>query len=46
MFTSDAHLCWTVGGTVVRKGKRLLRRYLGEMTVTSRRIIWLLENRP
>ena len=28
VFTSDAHLCLTVGGTVVRRGERSLRRHL------------------
>ena len=28
MFTSDVHLCLTVGGTVVRRGERPLRRHL------------------
>ena len=37
MFTSDVHLCLTVGGTVVRRGKRPLRRHLGEITMPSRR---------
>ena len=32
MFTSDVYLCLTVGGTVVRRGERPLRRHLGEMT--------------
>ena len=36
MFTSDVHLCLTVGGTVVRRGERPLRRHLGEITMPSR----------
>ena len=36
MFTSDVHLCLTVGGTVVRRGERPLRRHLGEITMSSR----------
>ena len=36
MFTSDVHLCLTVGGTVVRRGERPLRRHLGEITKPSR----------
>ena len=36
MFTSDVHLCLTVGGTVVRRGERPLRRRLGEITKPSR----------
>ena len=36
MFTSDVHLCLTVGGTVVRRGERPLRRHLGEETKSSR----------
>ena len=36
MFTSDAHLCLTVGGTVVRRGERPLRRHLGEVTKPGR----------
>ena len=26
------HLCLTIGGTVVRRGERPFRRYLGEIT--------------
>ena len=33
---SDLHLCLTVGGTVVRRGERPLRRHLGEITMPSR----------
>ena len=33
MFTSDVHLCLSVGGTVVRRGERLLRRHLGDITI-------------
>ena len=36
MFTSDAHLCLTVGGTVVRRGERPLRRHLVEVTKPGR----------
>ena len=36
MFTSDVHLCLTVGGTVVRRGERPLRRHLGEVTKPNR----------
>ena len=36
VFTSDVHLCLTVGGTVVRRGERLLRKHLGEVTKPSR----------
>ena len=36
MFTSDVHLCLNVGGTVVRRGERPLRRHLGEETKSSR----------
>ena len=36
MFTSDVHLCSSVGGTVVRRGERLLRRHLGDITKPSR----------
>ena len=36
MFTSDVHLCLTVGGSVVRRGERPLRRHLGEITMPSR----------
>ena len=36
MFTSDVHLCLTVGGTVVRRGERPLRRHLGEITLPSK----------
>ena len=28
VFTSDVHLCLTVGSTAVRRGERLLRRHL------------------
>ena len=35
MFTSDVHLCLTVGGTVVRRGERPLRRHLGEVTLRT-----------
>ena len=30
------HLCLTVGGTVVRRGERLLRRHLAEVTKPSK----------
>ena len=33
MFTSGVHLCLTVGGTVVRRGEKPLRRHLGEITM-------------
>ena len=33
----DVHLYLTVGGTVVRRGERPLRRHLGEITMPSRR---------
>ena len=36
VFTSDVHLCLTVGGTVVRRGKRPLTGHLGEVTKPSR----------
>ena len=36
MFTSDVHLCLSVGGTVVRRGERLLRRHFGEITMPIR----------
>ena len=36
VFTSDVHLCLTVGGTVVRRGERPLRRHLGEVNKPSR----------
>ena len=36
VFTNDVHLCLTVGGTVVRRGERPLRRHLGEVTKPSR----------
>ena len=36
VFTSDVHLCLTVGGTVVRRRERPLRRHLGEVTKPSR----------
>ena len=36
MFTSDVHLCLTVGGTEVRRGERLLRTHLREVTKPSR----------
>ena len=29
------HLCLTIGGTVVRRGERPLRRHLGEVTMPS-----------
>ena len=34
--SSDVHLCLTVGGTVVRRGERLLRRHFREVTKSSR----------
>ena len=36
MFTSDVHLCLTVGGTVVRRGERPSRRQYGEVTKPSK----------
>ena len=36
VFTNDVHLRLTVGGPVVRRGERLLRRHLGERTKPSR----------
>ena len=30
------HLCLTVAGTVIRRGERLLRRHLGEVTKPNR----------
>ena len=36
MFTSEVHLCMSVGGTVVTRGERPLRRHLGEITMPSR----------
>ena len=36
MFTSDVHLCLSVGDTVVRRGERLLRRHLREVIKPSR----------
>ena len=36
MFTSDVHLYLTVGGTVVMRGERPLRRHLGEITKASK----------
>ena len=37
MFTSDVHLCLTVGGTEVRRRERLFRRHLEEVTKPSKR---------
>ena len=45
VFTSDVHLYLSVGGTVVRRGERPLRRHLGEITMSSRGER-LFENRP
>ena len=36
MFTSDVYLCLIVGGTVVTRGERPLRRHLGEITKPRR----------
>ena len=36
MFTSDVRLYLTVGGIVIRRGERPLRRHLGEITKPSR----------
>ena len=47
VFTSNVHLCLSIGDTVVRRGERLLRRHLGE--VAKPRVIGLglgFENRP
>ena len=45
VFTSDVNLYLSVGGTVVRRGERPLRRHLGEITMPSRGER-LFENRP
>ena len=34
----DVYLCLTVGGTVVRRGERPLRRHLGEITKAGERL--------
>ena len=47
VFTSNVHLCLSIGNTVVRRGERLLRRHLGEVAKPRVRVrVRVFENCP